>query len=396
MSSGIDVIIPASGCSERCGNKVIPKQFCVVNRLPVIIHTILLFEGWESIDNIVVTLPDNEKLIKLLKTLVNEKIEHSVKITFCPGAVSRHLSILEGLKTLEGLSLHDDSSKRLTVIHDGVRPYLKKDDFDRLAKAAFENKASGFIRPLVSTVLSVDESDFLTDSLNRSKFWASETPQVFSQQLLLEAYKHCQSEHLVNGTECLKIVHDHDNTVRPKLIHGPDYLWKITYEKDFASAKQLLSGKRQFVYLLNSISESSHGIVDKIANADCFVVKKYQISVLSETLVNVICAVDQQSFFDNIFDQFEFSNCNKTAGSFAYSEGGYKDVMIIVINVSSVVHCFSNKKYFDDLTSKLKEQSFVIFYVLIENDIISDQHLSLIHSLVENPLEILCGQIFVL
>lgn len=51
------------------------------------------------------------------------------------------------------------------------------------------SQVAGISRPLVSTILEVDEENFLRKSLIRNDHKASETPQAFQYRLLCSAYE---------------------------------------------------------------------------------------------------------------------------------------------------------------------------------------------------------------
>ena len=76
----------------------------------------------------------------------------------------------------------------MVVIHDGVRPFVCIELLIDLIKAASTVGAAGFVRPLVSTVLSTNQESSMESSLIRSQHVASETPQAFQFSLLLSAY----------------------------------------------------------------------------------------------------------------------------------------------------------------------------------------------------------------
>lgn len=81
-----------------------------------------------------------------------------------------------------------DSEIRVVIVHDGVRPLVPINFVEDLVRAADKHGAAGSVRPLVSTVLKVDQSEFLDLSLDRSQYLASETPQAFLMDILNTAY----------------------------------------------------------------------------------------------------------------------------------------------------------------------------------------------------------------
>lgn len=76
----------------------------------------------------------------------------------------------------------------MVIVHDGVRPFICSGLLSELVKAAASVGAAGFVRPLVSTVLSTNQESVMERALVRSEHVASETPQAFQMALLISAY----------------------------------------------------------------------------------------------------------------------------------------------------------------------------------------------------------------
>lgn len=75
------------------------------------------------------------------------------------------------------------------VVHDAVRPLIPPSLLLNLVQAAHQFGAAGATRPLISTVVAANEQGFLAETLNRSKYLNSETPQAFRTSVLVDAYQ---------------------------------------------------------------------------------------------------------------------------------------------------------------------------------------------------------------
>jgi len=148
---------------------------------------------------------------------------------FVIGEGARHRSIYSGIKALPTDIAQDD----IVVIHDAVRPFLHEDFLERVVNAARTYKASGAVKNLVSTIIKSTDDSFMEESLQRSKYRESHTPQAFYYSILQTAYAKCTDDDFDNGTEILHLVSKYCN-IQAKLVDGPDYLWKVTHEKDIA------------------------------------------------------------------------------------------------------------------------------------------------------------------
>ena len=122
---------------------------------------------------------------------------------FCSGRIvpfrkkfSHYLHLASTLKHLYKLQpqffffLHFILGKysKIIIIHDALRPFVPVNFLEKLVLEANEHGASGSIRPLVSTVIKPDKDYFINESLNRSEYVASETPQAFKFDLLEKSY----------------------------------------------------------------------------------------------------------------------------------------------------------------------------------------------------------------
>lgn len=229
MDSVVSVILPAAGTGERMKMKM-PKQFCEVQGRPVICYTIDAFLQYSWISEVVVVYPPDKYSLVVNALNTADLLE---KVTLVPGGGTRHRSIMNGMKHLE------QEPPDIVIIHDAVRPIVPKHVLEEVVQAAKLHGGAGPVVPLVSTVLKVDDKGFLEESLDRSRYVASETPQAFQYPLLMKAYQRSTEEDYINGTECLALLHRHCG-VAPKLVPGTDELFKVTYRKDLYSAAGMI------------------------------------------------------------------------------------------------------------------------------------------------------------
>uniref|UniRef100_A0A8C5PN89 D-ribitol-5-phosphate cytidylyltransferase n=1 Tax=Leptobrachium leishanense TaxID=445787 RepID=A0A8C5PN89_9ANUR len=248
------VVLPAGGSGERLGGST-PKQFCTVLGRPLISHTLQAFEraGWIK-DIVVVVAPEN---IDLMKTIVN-KYGHK-RVTLVEGGVTRHRSILNGLKAfLEDRSADSAIDKpEVVIIHDAVRPFVEEDILLQVALSAREYGAAGAVRPLVSTVIASSSDGCLDYSLERAKHRASEMPQAFLFDIIYQAYLKCTDYDLEFGTECLHLALEYSNT-KAKLLEGPPDLWKVTYKRDLYAAESIIKERlSQHLCIVTNMNEEA-------------------------------------------------------------------------------------------------------------------------------------------
>ena len=103
-------------------NSSIPKQFLLLNGLPLIFHTIAAFQGAIPEINIILVLPSYQ--IRYFKKLCGE-YNFDEKIIITKGGKERFHSVQNGLNKI--------NEKGIVAIHDGVRPFV----FEKLIARCF-------------------------------------------------------------------------------------------------------------------------------------------------------------------------------------------------------------------------------------------------------------------
>ena len=96
------------------------------------------------------------------------------KIKCTSGAATRQESVYNGLSIMS-----DDEG--LVLIHDGVRPFIEKDEIELLINIAFESGAVIPATHVKNTIKFVD-GEVISHTLERDKLVQVHTPQVFSEK----------------------------------------------------------------------------------------------------------------------------------------------------------------------------------------------------------------------
>lgn len=134
-----------------------------------------------------------ESLDQMEEVLSPLAVRQFKRFDVIPGGETRHASIKLGLQFIASRALAPD----LVIVHDGARPYVDGDTVHRLLDRAHHAGAAGCVCKLSSTIVSTqndgdkqtDEENMLLEmALDRTKYWASETPQAFRYDLLKLAY----------------------------------------------------------------------------------------------------------------------------------------------------------------------------------------------------------------
>lgn len=192
MSKNIAIIL-AAGKGLRM-NSEISKPFLKLLDKPIIIHTIEKFYYHPEISGLIVVVNKDNK--EKMNDLLFEQYKFSKdKIKIVIGGERRQDSVFNALK-----SCAQDTD--IVLIHDGVRPFVHKDDILEMIKLVQEKNAVIIGIPAKDTIKVVDEG--VVHSTPERKFlWQIFTPQIFKYDLILNAYKNLKAEHTITDDASL-------------------------------------------------------------------------------------------------------------------------------------------------------------------------------------------------
>ena len=203
-----DAVIVASGKGQRA-NLGYNKDFYIMkDGKSVLDHSVQLFCDDPDCKNvIVVTNPENfEKVMK----------DEKVKIT--QGGKERKDSVYNGLKL---------SQSDYVFIHDGARPFLKKDVLEQLKEKVAADKAVCLGHFATDTVKIVSDGK-IEKTVDRNTVFLAETPQAFERELILDCYKRCED---VLFTDDASLAESLGYAV--SVLNDPYDNRKLTKEEDF-------------------------------------------------------------------------------------------------------------------------------------------------------------------
>ena len=208
-------LIVAGGKGERMNSKI-PKQFLLLNNVPILIHTLKRFSHFEEI---VLILPkiQFEYWEKLCKD-TNFKENHIL----VEGGESRFQSVKNGLSKIDKGSI--------VVIHDGVRPLISKALINLLITETKKGIGVIPVMPIKNSIRKVKGGN--SKHIDRSNLYQVQTPQCFISADIKAAYKQEFSEHFTDDASVLESAGGKITT-----ILGDTKNLKITTEEDLKVAK---------------------------------------------------------------------------------------------------------------------------------------------------------------
>jgi 2-C-methyl-D-erythritol 4-phosphate cytidylyltransferase len=211
----------AGGSGKRMKSGV-PKQFMLIQGIPVLMHTINVFHEYDPGSRIRVVLPENQ--IEVWKRLCIDykfNIEHEIS----PGGETRFHSVQKNI-----WDIPDDA---LVAIHDGVRPLVSQGTIDRCFRSAEKLGNAVPCVEIPETMRKLEKSG--TAQVDRTAFRLIQTPQIFSGHILKEAYHQPYEEYFTDDAGVVESA-----GFEIFLVEGNSENIKITIEKDLIIAAALL------------------------------------------------------------------------------------------------------------------------------------------------------------
>lgn len=224
----VSAVIVSAGNSSRMGG--VNKQFLEINDIPVIAHTIKVFDNSDLIDEIVVVTRecDVDNIKGLISQYNFKKISAVVK-----GGETRQLSVYNGV-------VNTSEKADFVAIHDGARPLVTQKVICDTLKIAFEFGAAATGVKVKDTVKQVNDFNDIVATPDRAFLRFIQTPQIFSKSLYLDAVSTVENSE--NFTDDCMLIEAFGKTV--KFVDGDYENIKITTPEDVELALNYLNKRR--------------------------------------------------------------------------------------------------------------------------------------------------------
>jgi 2-C-methyl-D-erythritol 4-phosphate cytidylyltransferase len=215
-------IIVAGGSGSRMAS-VVPKQFLLLNGLPVLMHTMMAFYNSNSKPQLILVLPGNyhDYWTQLCKTH-NFIIEHQL----ISGGETRFHSVKNGLDLI-------DDDEAVIAVQDAVRPLTSREIIDSSYQhAALTGNAVVAVKSRDSIRQLKNETSV---ALTRDEIYLVQTPQTFQSAQLKKAYHQAFDAKFTDDASVVEAM-----GIKIDLIEGDYQNIKITFPEDIAIAQLLM------------------------------------------------------------------------------------------------------------------------------------------------------------
>lgn len=226
------VVLLAAGQGKRmqAGRN---KQFLSIAGIPLLIHTIRVFEEDSLCKEILLVI--NQKEFSDIEALL-QQWEIKKPVRFVTGGKERQDSVYAGIQA--GAETAEETD--LVFIHDAARPFVQQKELHALAEEAEKAGAAILAVPVKDTVKEAVEGT-IVKTTDRSLLWAAQTPQAFHYQTILKAHEQAKrGSHM--GTDDASLVEYNGGKV--KIVTGTYENFKVTTPEDLLFAEAVIRHRK--------------------------------------------------------------------------------------------------------------------------------------------------------
>jgi 2-C-methyl-D-erythritol 4-phosphate cytidylyltransferase len=222
----VGVVIAGGGKGVRLGGST-PKQFLLLDSIPILLRTARRFEQHPAVSQIVVVVPSAYLLRaeRLLRRGGCRKIARVVA-----GGADRQESVRRGMRAFP-------VPPGVILVHDAVRPFVSKRVIAEVIKGAVRYGGAVVGVRVTDTIKTGHTGGYYGKTLDRSNLWAVQTPQGFRRSVLERAHERAARTGFV-GTDEASLVERIG--LRVRIVEGDYGNIKITTREDLKLAKMKL------------------------------------------------------------------------------------------------------------------------------------------------------------
>ncbi|MCG8563925.1 MAG: 2-C-methyl-D-erythritol 4-phosphate cytidylyltransferase, partial [Desulfobacterales bacterium] len=142
------------------------------------------FDRHPAVSHMVLVVPEND--LEFCRGEIISTCSISTPIEITAGGLTRQASVYNGL--IKASQTKTDQSLSMVMVHDGVRPFVSTELLDRLVETAQPDQGCIPVLPLTDTIKQMNGGGQVEKTLDRSRLFRAQTPQLFELNALIRAY----------------------------------------------------------------------------------------------------------------------------------------------------------------------------------------------------------------
>ena len=233
----VAAILPAAGLGTRMGAET-PKQFLELDGMPLVSFTLRRLAASEAITEFFIATRA-EDLAMLEQSVAQLRLNRPARVL--RGGGTRQESVANALAEVP-----DDAE--IVLVHDAVRPFVTREQTERVIAEARVRGAAILGIPAMDTVKEVKRASLpgdvalITATIPRERVVLAQTPQAFAMKLLKEASLRAKQDGVTASDEA-GLVERMGHAVY--VVLGSERNIKITHPADMDLARFYLAQERQ-------------------------------------------------------------------------------------------------------------------------------------------------------
>jgi 2-C-methyl-D-erythritol 4-phosphate cytidylyltransferase len=192
MNLTIDAILLGAGLGRRFSDGLsskeasVPKQFQLLNEVPVFIHPLLSLLSLGCFRQVIITVPKAYQSLAMEQVEKQVPILHRDKVRIVIGGERRQDSSRIALEAIEETHSLPDR----VLIHDACRAYLSEELLQNIKNSLYDRSYGAWIPvvPVVDTLKRV-ENHQVVETIDRNIVHRVQTPQIFEYTVIRSLYE---------------------------------------------------------------------------------------------------------------------------------------------------------------------------------------------------------------
>lgn len=229
MNNTVSAVIAAAGSGSRMKSSV-NKQFLLLDGIPVLAHTLKVFQDAEVIDEIVIVASEKE-LLSIGELVDKYNITKVKEIT--KGGATRQESVKCGLEKISGSRV---------LIHDGARPFVTEKQIEEVAQKLLYCSAAAVGVKVKDTIKRVNKDNVIVETLDREELVQIQTPQGFVSDVIIDAHNRAEKEGVLVTDDCALAEY---MGIDVYVVEGSSRNIKITVPEDLEIGEAFLKGGKR-------------------------------------------------------------------------------------------------------------------------------------------------------
>ena len=234
--SRIAAIVPAAGLGTRMGVDT-PKQFLELDGVPLVIYTLRRLAACAAITEFFIATRA-EEVGTLAERVAGERMSRPARVV--RGGGSRQESVAAALADV-------GAETEIVLVHDAVRPFVTREQVERVIAEARARGAAILGMPAIDTVKEVKRASLPEDmalisaTIPRERIVLAQTPQAFACALLKEAFARAEQDGVTGSDEAMLV----ERLGKPvHVVLGSERNIKITRPADMELARFYLEQEK--------------------------------------------------------------------------------------------------------------------------------------------------------